>query len=442
MDVDRRTLLTAGGAGLAAVALGSTAAAATTNDPATAPPGDVPVRGRGRPPVVTGAEASARRGWSDLSGYRVGVISNPTGILSSGAHIVDDMWASGNVTIAGVFGPEHGFRGSAQAGEAEPVTIDPRTGVTVYDAYGARLAKFKQMMQDADVEVVVFDIQDVGARFYTYIWTMWSAMGAAAQLGLRFVVLDRPNPNGGAARGPMLFPGYESGVGQRYITLQHGMTVGELARFFDEQFLPDDAGATLGDLLEVVELEGWDPGARWENTGLPWVPPSPNMPTPDTAINYPGTCLFEGTAASEGRGTTRPFELVGAPYIGYHWTDDLNAAGLPGVTFREAYFVPTFSKHAGKTCGGTQPLVTSPTEYDALRTGITMITLLKARYPEFQWRGGGTSDGFINLLFGSDRFRVMVDAGASADDIVAVYQDELADFDNLRQQYLLYRRPR
>ena len=436
MDLNRRTLLTAGGAGLAAAALGSTAAAASPLAATTGAPPGVP--GRGRPGVITGAEVWASRGWSDLSGYRVGVISNPTGILSSGAHIVDDMWASGNVTIAGVFGPEHGFRGSAQAGEAEPVTTDPRTGVTVYDAYGARLAKFKSMMQEADVEVVVFDIQDVGARFYTYIWTMWSAMCAAAQLGLRFVVLDRPNPNGGSAAGPMLFPGYESGVGQRYITLQHGMTVGELARYFDEHFLPDDAGATLGDLLEVVELKHWNPGARWDSTGLPWVPPSPNMPTPDTAINYPGTCLFEGTAAAEGRGTTRPFELVGAPYIDYHWTDDLNAAGLPGVTFREAYFVPTFGKFTRQTCGGVQPLVTSPTEYDALRTGITMITLLKARYPEFQWRGGGTSDGFINLLFGSDRCRVMVDAGASADDIVAVYQDELADFKQLREPHLLY----
>lgn len=439
MDVDRRTLLTACGAGVAAAALGTTTAAASPSGATDRANG---AAGHGRRGVTTGAAAWARDGWADLAGYRVGVISNPTGILASGAHIVDDMWASGTVDITGVFGPEHGFRGSAQAGEAEPVTTDPRTGVAVYDAYGAQIDRFAELMQTADVEVVVFDIQDVGARFYTYIWTMWSAMGAAARLGLKFVVLDRPNPNGGDAKGPMLFPGYESGVGQRYITLQHGMTVGELARFFDEQFLPDDAGATLGDLLEVVELKGWDPGERWEATGLPWVPPSPNMPTPDTAINYPGTCLFEGTAAAEGRGTTRPFELVGAPYVDYRWTDDLGAAGLPGVTFREAYFVPTFGKFVGETCGGVQPLVTSPTEYDAIRTGVTMITALKARYPEFEWRGGGTSDGFVDLLFGSDRFRVMVDAGASPDDIIGVYADELDDFDRLRQPYLLYRRRR
>jgi len=435
MTFNRRTLLTTGGAGLAAAALGATPASARTHE---APPGHGGHSGSGNR-VTTGAEVAAQRGWSDLSGYRVGVISNPTGVLPSGAHIVDDMWASGNVNITGVFGPEHGFRGSAQAGESEPITTDPRTGVTVYDAYGAQMDAFIDLMQQADVEVVVFDIQDVGARFYTYIWTMWSAMCAAATLGLKFIVLDRPNPLGGAAAGPMLLPGYESGVGQRYITLQHGMTVGELARYFDAYFLPDDAGTTLDDLLEVVEMQGWNPGRRWADTGLPWIPPSPNMPTPDTALNYPGTCLFEGTAAAEGRGTTRPFEFVGAPYVDYHWTDDLNAAELPGVTFREAYFVPTFSKFEGDTCGGVQPLVTDPLEFDPLRTGITMITLLKARYPEFQWRGGGTSDGFIHLLFGSDRFQVMVDDGASPEDIMGVYADELAAFNRQRQRYLIYR---
>ncbi|PZF83157.1 exo-beta-N-acetylmuramidase NamZ family protein [Jiangella anatolica] len=430
--MDRRTFIASAGAA-AGVAAGAAATGVAVPSVASAAGAD-PARA-----VLTGAQRLADDGWTALSGHRVGVISNPTGILPDASHIVDSMVASGNVTIAGVFGPEHGFRGSAQAGEAEETTIDPRTGVTVYDAYGAQEAGFMRMFAEADVEVVVFDIQDVGARFYTYIWTMWSAMRAAARMGLRFVVLDRPNPVGGSARGPMLFPGFESGIGQRYIVQQHGMTVGELARFFNGEFLPADAGAPVED-LEVVTMRRWRPDSRYADTGLPWVLPSPNMPTPDTAQVYVGTCVFEGTALSEGRGSTRPFELIGAPYGTYHWADAMNAAGLPGVDFREAYYVPTFSKHVGKVCGGVQLHVTDADAFDPVRTGVAMLVEAKRLYPEaFSWRGGGTSDGFIHKLHGSERLRVMVDAGASADEIVASWQDELREFDQRRQQYLLYR---
>ncbi|TDC46208.1 DUF1343 domain-containing protein [Jiangella ureilytica] len=432
--MDRRRFIASAGLTAGLGAAGAVAAPSVAFAARGGSGGDDPARA-----VLTGAQRLADDDWTALSGHRVGVISNPTGILRDASHIVDSMVASGNVDIAGVFGPEHGFRGSAQAGEAEETTIDPRTGVTVYDAYGAQEAGFMRMFAQAHVEVVVFDIQDVGARFYTYIWTMWSAMRAAARMGLKFVVLDRPNPVGGTAAGPMLFPGFESGIGQRYIVQQHGMTVGELARFFNAEFLPDDAGATVED-LEIVTMRRWRPGSRYADTGLPWVLPSPNMPTPDTAQVYVGTCLFEGTAASEGRGSTRPFELIGAPYGTYHWSDALNEAGLPGVDFREAYFVPTFSKHVGKVCGGVQLHVTDPYEFEPVRTGVEMVVAAKRLYPEaFSWRGGGTSDGFIHLLHGSDRLRIMVDAGASADEIVASWQDELAEFDQRRQQYLLYR---
>ncbi|PSK97534.1 uncharacterized protein YbbC (DUF1343 family) [Haloactinopolyspora alba] len=433
--MDRRQFLTTTGLGVAA----ATATATTAASAATGTDDAQPARAAAGRRVRTGAQRLADDGWATLRGHRVGVISNPTGILDDASHIVDSMVAAGDIDLVAVFGPEHGFRGSAQAGDSEGTFTDPRTGVTVYDAYGAQEAGFMRMFGDAGVELVVFDIQDVGARFYTYIWTMWSAMRAAARMGLKFVVLDRPNPIGGTAFGPMLKPGYESGIGQRYIVQQHGMTVGELARLFNAEFLPEDAGAMVED-LEVVPVKGWRPSEVYAATGLPWPPPSPNMPTPDTALAYVGTCLFEGTAASEGRGTTRPFELIGAPYGTYHWADDLNAAELPGVDFREAYYVPTFSKFTGETCGGVQVHVTNPAVFDAIRTGVTMITTLKRRYPdEFAWRGGGTSDGFIHLLHGSDRLRVMVDAGASADEIVASWQDELADFDRLRQQYLIYR---
>ncbi len=430
--MDRRQFIAAGSLGVAtAAAVPAVAHAAGSTSASTT--------GSARRRIRTGAQQLADDGWAEFEGLRVGVISNPTGVLDDSSHIVDSMHDSGSVDIRGVFGPEHGFRGSGQAGESEDTFVDPRTGVTVYDAHGAQEDGFMRMFGEADVEVVVFDIQDVGARFYTYIWTMWSAMRAASRMGLKFVVLDRPNPLGGTAAGPMLFPGYESGIGQRYIVQQHGMTVGELAQLFNAEFLPDDAGAPV-DELDIVQVKGWRPDERHDETGLPWVPPSPNMPTPDTALAYVGTCLFEGTAASEGRGTTRPFEFIGAPYGTYHWADDLNAAELPGVDFREAYFVPTFSKFTGETCGGVQVHVTDPTRFDAIRTGVTMISTLKQRYPDdFEWRGGGTSDGFIHKLHGSDRLQVMIDEGASVDDIVASWQDELDEFDRLRQQYLIYR---
>lgn len=432
--MDRRQFLAASGLGVAAAAAWPATAAARPGA-ASRPPG----RADTAPTVQVGAERWAADGWSALSGHRVGVISNPTGILTDTSHIVDSMVASGNVNITGVFGPEHGFRGSAQAGDSEDTFTDPRTGVTVYDAYGAQEAHFMNMFAEADVEVVVFDIQDVGARFYTYIWTMWSAMRAAARMDLKFVVLDRPNPLGGTAYGPMLYPGYESGIGQRYIAQQHGMTVGELAQLFNGEFLPDDAGAVVDD-LEIVELDGWRTDMRYADTGLPWVLPSPNMPTPDTAQVYVGTCLFEGTALSEGRGTTRPFEFIGAPYGTYHWSDALNEAGLAGVDFREAYFSPTFSKHTGETCGGVQLHVTDPLAFDPIRTGVTMLVTAKQLYPDdFAWRGGGDSDGFIHLLHGSDRLQTMVDAGASADEIVDSWRHELTRFDATRRRYLIYR---
>ena len=289
--------------------------------------------------MTTGAQNAAAAGWSMLSGQKVGVITNPTGILSNLRTIVDEMHESGAVNIVGVFGPEHGFRGTAQAGDSEGTHPDPRTGLTVYDAYGANTAKMTTMFRTAGVETVVFDIQDVGARFYTYIWTMYTAMQAAVAVGARFVVLDRPNPIGGTAIGPMMTTPWTSGVGAKEIVQAHGMTVGELARYFDGEFLTADAGRRLAE-LSVIEVKGWRRDVPYAVTGLPWVMPSPNMPTPDTALVYPGTGMFEGTNLSEGRGTTRPFELIGAPYVDYKWAERLAALGLPGVGFREAYFSP------------------------------------------------------------------------------------------------------
>ncbi|WP_199431590.1 exo-beta-N-acetylmuramidase NamZ family protein [Qaidamihabitans albus] len=420
MTVNRRLFLAASALATPMLTAGSQFAASATPD------------GRGRR-VVPAADVLAAQGWRRLAGRKVGVLSNPTGVLANGDHIVDSLIAAGVRPVA-AFGPEHGFRGSAQAGGSEGDYADPRTDVAVYDAYGASADDLAAMYTKAGVDTVVFDIADVGARFYTYIWSMYTAMVAAARTGASFVVLDRPNPVGGKAAGPMLDPAFSSGVGRKPIVQQHGMTVGELARFFDAEFLPADSGRVPE--LDVVEITGWRRNQLFADTGLSWTPPSPNMPTPDTALVYPGTCLFEGTVFSEGRGTTRPFEIIGAPGLDWRWREELGSQELAGASFRETYFVPTFGKFTGETCGGVQLTVTDPRSFDAIRTAVAMIVTARRLHPgRFAWRG----DGFIDKLTGSGRFRTMVDAGAGTDEIVGSWQDELTEFTRSRRPYLLYR---
>ena len=438
-NLNRRQLLTAGALGAAAVPLAATAAQAGPRA-AAPPPANVTYPSR---PVTPGADRAAADGWAALSGRKVGIITNPTGILTNLRTIVDEMHEAGSVDIRGVFGPEHGFRGTAQAGGSEGTFTDARTGLTVYDSYGAGTDKMASMFRAAGVDTVVFDIQDAGARFYTYIWTMYTAMKAAVQTGARFVVLDRPNPIGGTAHGPMMTTAYTSGVGAKEIVQAHGMTVGELARFFDGEFLEAEVGARLTE-LQVVEMSGWRRDMPYAATGLPWVMPSPNMPTPDTALVYPGTGMFEGTSLSEGRGTTRPFELVGAPFVDYRWAERLAALDLPGAGFREAYFNPTFSKHQGKVCGGVQVHITDPRTFDPMRVGVEMLVAARALYTDFAWRKD-TWDAarpyWIDKLTGSTRLRDQITAGASADEVVGAWREELAEFDRRRQQYLIYSGP-
>jgi uncharacterized protein YbbC (DUF1343 family) len=423
--MDRRRFLTA--SALAAPALTVAAAAPAAAEPTT-------TRGHGDPGVTPAADLLAEDGWSELRGRRIGVLTNPTGVLRDQTHIVDSMVAAGVLPTA-VFGPEHGFRGTAQAGGSEGDYRDPRTQVPVYDAYGATATKLAGLFTKSGIDTLVFDIADVGSRFYTYIWSLYTAMHASVLTGTSVVVLDRPNPVGGRARGPMLNPAFASGVGRKPIVQQHGMTVGELAKLFDAEFLPADAGGRLTS-LEVAELRGWRRDELFSETGLQWVLPSPNMPTPHTALAYPGTCLFEGTVLSEGRGTTRPFEIIGAPGIDWHWAEALNAARLPGVRFREHYFVPTFSKWLNQTCGGVQLHITDERRFDAIRTAVTMIVTAKQAHPGvFGWR----PDNYIDKLSGSDRLRLMVDAGAGVDEVIDAWRGELASFANLRERYLIYR---
>ncbi len=427
MNLSRRTLIAAAGAaGTAAATASGTRAEARTRGRGG--------HGHGGARVRTGFDRLAADGYARLAGRRVGVVTNPTGVTGDVRHIVDVMHADARVRLVAVFGPEHGFRGTAQAGGSEGGSKDPATGLPVYDTYGKSGKELADVFAAAGVDTVVFDIQDVGARFYTYIWTLYDCMVAAALAGKRFVVLDRPNPlTGRAARGPVLERSQASGVGREPIALEHGMTVAELARLFNGEFVARAAGRRVE--LETVWMSGWRRADFFDATGLPWVPPSPNMPTPQTALAYPGTCLFEGTNLSEGRGTTRPFELLGAEGVDRRWAERVGALDLPGVRFREAYFVPVFSKFQGKTVGGVQLHVHDPRSFDPVRTGIALLVTAKQVWRGFAWR----SDDWIDKLTGSSRVRTMIDAGASADEVAADWEEGLAAFRRTRERYLRYR---
>ncbi|WP_326669986.1 DUF1343 domain-containing protein [Streptomyces canus] len=409
MRLSRRALLAA-----------TTAAASLTS----APPASA-----AKPRRRTGFENLATSGYEQLRGERIGIVTNPTGVTRDVQHIVDVMHADPRVDLTAVFGPEHGFRGTAQAGGSEGRYDDPATGLPVYDTYLKSGRPLADIFTASGVDTVVFDIQDVGARFYTYIWTLYDCMEAAQLAGKRFVVLDRPNPvTGRAAQGPVLHKEFATFVGRQPISQAHGMTVAELARLFNGEFLTSPVP------LDTVLMTGWRRSEFYDAWNLPWVPPSPNMPTPDTALVYSGTCLFEGTNLSEGRGTTRPFELLGAEGLDGRWAAAANELGLPGVHFREAYFAPTFSKFQGRTVGGVQIHVHDRTAYDPVRTGIALLVTAKKAWSGFGWR----PDNWIDKLTGSTRVRTMIDAGAGADEVVAGWREELTAFRRIRRNYLLY----
>ncbi|MCL7364674.1 exo-beta-N-acetylmuramidase NamZ family protein [Streptomyces ardesiacus] len=421
MTLSRRNLL----ATTAAVAAGATATTAASAGTAHAAPA-----GNGGRRLRTGFERLADDGYARLDGQRVGVVTNPTGVTRDVRHIVDVMHADGRVNLTAVFGPEHGFRGTAQAGGSEGRYDDPATGLPVYDTYLKSGQPLADVFTASGVDTVVFDIQDVGARFYTYIWTLFDCMEAASLAGKRFVVLDRPNPvTGRAALGPVLHKEFATFVGREPIAQAHGMTVAELALLFNGEFLPSPVP------LETVTMTGWKRSEFYDASGLPWVPPSPNMPTPECALVYSGTCLFEGTNLSEGRGTTRPFELLGAEGIDGSWAAAANDVGLPGVRFREAYFAPTFSKFQGRTVGGVQLHVHDRAAFDPVRTGVALLVTARRTWDGFAWR----PDNWIDKLTGSARVRTMIDAGADTDEVVAGWERELAAFRGTRRQYLLYR---
>jgi uncharacterized protein YbbC (DUF1343 family) len=371
-----------------------------------------------------------------MRGLRVGLVANPSSVTPDLVHASLALRRVRGVRLAALFGPEHGVSADAQDLVEVGHSRDAVTGLPVHSLYGDTRVPTPEML--AGVDAMVFDVQDVGSRYYTFVYTMLHVLQACAREGKRAVVLDRPNPLGGVAvEGNVLDPAYRSFVGLHFLAVRHGMTVGELALMFREEL-------SLDLDLHVVPMRGWRRAMDFEETGLPWVLPSPNMPTVDTAFVYPGGCLVEGTNLSEGRGTTRPFELVGAPWLdGPALARRMDGERLPGVAFRPAVFTPTFQKHAGRACHGVQVHVTDRARFPAFLTYLLLLHHARRQDPErFAWRDPPYEYERVKLpidiLCGTDRIRRVIESGVSPRRLAAGWRCEAASFRRRRAKFLLY----
>ncbi len=373
---------------------------------------------------------------SRLKGLKVGVVANPASVDHHFRHVTESLSASNDWTLTAIFGPQHGYRSDLQDNMIEtPHDEDPRRNVPIFSLYSETREPTAEMLQLVDV--LVIDLQDVGARIYTFVYTMANCLRAMARVGKPVIVTDRPNPIGGLrVEGPTLEPGFESFVGQFRMPMRHGMTIGELAKYFNQ---------SIGADLEVVPMEGWSREMYWDDTSMPWVMPSPNVPTLDTAIVYPGTVLVEGTMLSEGRGTTRPFELVGVPWAdGELFAGRMNRVGLAGVHFRGVHFEPTFQKHAKKTCGGCQIHVLDRQAFKPVTTAVSLIREFYGTAPDlFAWRDPPYEYEHdkmpIDILAGSPALRIQIESQASLQEIEASWVDGEREFVDHRAEFLLYR---
>jgi len=387
--------------------------------------------------VKTGLEILLDLKLSLLDGSRVGLIVNPASINSRFEHAADLFHQHPQINLTALFGPQHGIRGDTQDNMIEWQTFrDKRTALPAYSLYGETRKPTPEML--ANLDVLVFDIQDVGTRVYTFIYTMALAMEAARECGKRLIVLDRPNPIGGLQiEGNLLEPDFQSFVGMFPIPMRHGMTIGELALMFNREF-------GIGCELEVVKMDGWRRSMFYEDTRLPWVMPSPNIPTIDTAVVYPGSVMFEGTNISEGRGTTRPFEIIGAAYVEPdEFIEELRKENLPGVIFRPLHFQPTFHKFAGELCGGIQIHVVDRNAFKPVITGVAIIRAIRRLYPDgFEWKQPPYEYVYDKLPFdvinGSSRLREQIEPGRPVAEIEESWREGLNDFDERRAPYILY----
>jgi uncharacterized protein YbbC (DUF1343 family) len=389
------------------------------------------------PPVQSGLDVLVHHRPGLLRGRRFGLLAHQASVDRRLQHAVTLLRDLRGARLAALFAPEHGLWGAAQDHASIASTRDPATGLRVTSLYGRRRIPTPAMLRGLDV--LVIDLQDVGSRYYTFQWTMALAMQACARAGVRVLVLDRPNPLGGElVEGNIPDPAFASFVGLYPLPARPGLTLGELARYLNTQH-------GLGCALDVVTMRGWRRRMLWEDTGLPWVAPSPNMPTPDTARVYPGGCLFEGTNLSEGRGTTRPFEWVGAPWLDAHaCAAALTAQALPGVAFRPARFRPTFHKWAGRLCGGVQIHVTERARFQPFLTGLAVIAVARRLAPRaFRWRPPPYEFERrrlpIDILLGTDQVRRALTRGAGLRAIERSWQRDLAGWKRRRAAWLQYR---
>lgn len=365
-----------------------------------------------------------------FEGKRVGLITAPTGLTKDFASTITILHE--NFNLAAMFSPEHGVRGDLDAGAVVDTYMDPFTNVPVYSLYRKDSKRLTKEMLN-EVDIIVYDIQDVGVRYYTFIYTMLYALEDCANAGVEFVVLDRVNPlNGVTVEGNVLKPGFKSFVGNYELAVRYGLTAGEVATMANDQM-------NWNASLHVVRLEGWERNMSFPDTGLTWVHPSLGIPRYETALLYTGTCLFEGTNCSEGRGTTFPFEMIGAPFIqAQQLADEMNAKGIPGVLFRPVHFKPTSSKHCGELCGGVQIYITDLQVLRPLEVGVTLLFTIRDLYEQFSFlppvKEG--SRPFIDLLGGDNMYRT---DNMQAKQLLEQFAAESKQFAEITQQYHLYR---
>ncbi|KAM3436150.1 hypothetical protein MY4824_004455 [Beauveria thailandica] len=409
----------------------------------------------------TGLDVLVASQYSQLAGRKVLLLTNPTGVTPELDLGVDVMFASKAVNLVGVLGPEHGFRGTSQAGAGQATFIDPKTGLTVYNAYNANTSTLVRYIQDSGADLILYDIQDVGARFYTYIWALYDVMVAANIANTSVMVLDRPNPIAGYnAFGPVLNESFvDSYVGRRSISQVHGMTVGELARMYVGQgWIAATAHAQSRLDLKVITMQNWRRWMRFEDTGLPWVLPSPNMPTVETAMIYGGACMFEGTSMSEGRGSTRPFELLGAPWANESWVDAMRSLHIPHTRYRFQCFTPTTSKFSGENSCGLQVYVelkgdsSHLAHFDAPFVGVSLLYTARKLFGNGSTSNMGSANnqsfGFlynsrsskynIDVLAGSPLVRESLERDMTPEQIRDKWTPRLNEFRAIRNKYLLY----
>ncbi len=388
-------------------------------------------------PIKLGLEKVLNEQKVLLKNLRVGLICNQATVNHQFQHAADLFFEHTDINLVALFGPQHGIRGDVQDNMVETLhETDKKTGLPIYSLYSETRQPTEAMLKNLDA--LVFDLQDVGCRVYTFIYTLANSMKSCAEFGKKMFVLDRPNPlNGISVEGNLLESGHESFVGQFPIPLRHGLTVGEIAKLFNREF-------NINCDLEVITMDGWSREDFYDETDSPWVMPSPNMPTVDTTIVFPGTVYLEGTQVSEGRGTTRPFEIVGAPFIdAQELADALKSLELPGVIFRSTKFIPTFQKHAGKVCEGVFLHVTDRESYESVITGVAVVKTIFDLYPnEFKWKEPPYEYVFdrnpFDVISGTFQTRQFIEKGIDINDIKSSWRQDVKRFRQLRENYLMY----